>query len=243
MFEQKRGKSFYYKLDLGHREGIFSHCNALTGLGAGAELGPSFSSEEGLGTQGWALARPHLSTLVAPGGPCWQRSPINLNKPGVEGGHAQIPTQTWQSQVGALGPGNSDPRIYTTKGHAPTWLSAVSLNFGLQTPGGDTTTRPGFTLPTPMPPAFATHSALCSLQVCPELADSRIRGSGPPRRPHPSASGFPEGRGGGGRREFRESPRQKAGLGRRCGLCTALSLCSSRTWLAEEGVGTAGDVP
>lgn len=146
MFEQRRGKSFYYKLDLGHREGIFSHCDALTGLGAGAELGPSFSSEEGLGTQGWALARPHLSTLVAPGGPCWQRSPINLNKPGVEGGHAQIPTQTWQSQVGALGPGNSDPRIYTTKGHAPTWLSAVSLNFGLQTPGGDTTTRPGFTL-------------------------------------------------------------------------------------------------
>ena len=129
MFEQKRGKSFYYKLDLGHREGIFSHCDALTGLGAGAELGPSFSSEEGLGAQGWALARPHLSTLVAPGGPCWQRSPINLNKPGVEGGHAQIPTQTWQSQVGALGPGNSDPRIYTTKGHAPTWLSAVSFEF------------------------------------------------------------------------------------------------------------------
>lgn len=64
-------------------------------------------------------------------------------------------------------------------------------------------------LPTPMPPAFATHSALCSLQVCPELADSRIRGSGPPRRPHPSASGFPEGRGAGGGESSRKA------LGRR----------------------------
>ena len=101
-----------------------------------------------------------------------------------------------KSELWALG--TQTPGFTQQRGMPQPGCLLCRLNFGLQTPGGDTTTRPGFTLPTPMPPAFATHSALCSLQVCPELADSRIRGSGPPRRPHPSASGFPEGRGAGG---------------------------------------------
>ena len=65
MFEHRRGKSFYYKLDLGHREGIFSHHDALAGLGAGAELGPGFKQQRGAGRSGLGAGPP---TSLYPGG-------------------------------------------------------------------------------------------------------------------------------------------------------------------------------
>ena len=132
MFEHRRGKSFYYKLDLEHREGIFSHHDALAGLGAGASSSKAVGPRLQAAKRGWAPRAGSWPAHIPL--PRWlQEAPagndpqVNLNKPGVEGGHAQILTETWQSQVGALGPGNSDPGIYTTKGHAPTWLAAVSL--------------------------------------------------------------------------------------------------------------------
>ena len=65
MFEHRRGKSFYYKLDLGHREGIFNHHDALAEVGAGAELGPSFQQQRGTGRPGLGAGPP---TSLYPGG-------------------------------------------------------------------------------------------------------------------------------------------------------------------------------
>lgn len=202
MFEQRRGKSFYYKLDVGHREGIFSHHDALAGLGAGAELGPSFSSKEGLGAQGWELAHISLPRWLREA-PAGNDPQINLNKPGVEGGHAQSQHKLGspKSELWALG--TQTPGFTQQRGMPQPGCLLCLLNCSVR--AANTRRRhhhPSWLhfLPTPMPPAFATHSALCSLQVCPELADSRIQGSGPPRRPASFCQRLPGGEGGGGRR-------------------------------------------